>query len=487
MNKLSHKVLYEAFKAKDFRFDGLFFAGITSTGIYCRPVCKARIPKEENCLFFETAAAAEQNGFRPCLLCRPELAPALNRGSGETSLFDTAIRMLEEFCSNNLRLEYVAKKLGCSSRHLRRVFHNQMQVTPVQYMQTCKLLLAKNLLTESQISITDIAMATGFGSIRRFNDLFKKQYRLSPRDLRKEGAIQHDQQALTTATIGYRPPYQWQQMLNFLQQRAIPGVEIVKEARYARAFSYTSATNKKALGWVCVQHKPEKNALTLSLSNDLLPFLTQIIARVRHLFDMRCNPQSVYAALSSMNDIRAGIAVEGTRVPGCFDPFEMAIRAVLGQQITVKAASTLAGRLAQNYGDPLAHPTYGLTHCFPTAQTILSLPGDIADHLGPLGIIRSRAKTIYALAEHIEDGTLDLTEYASPKEELTKLLRIPGIGVWTANYIIMRTIGWTDVFLHTDLAIKKALAPRTEKQILDLAETWRPWGSYATIALWNSL
>lgn len=487
MRNTDNHIWYAALKARDARFDGRFFVGVSSTGIYCRPVCPAKLPKEEHCTFYATAAAAEQAGYRPCLLCRPELAPGLAPIDATSALVRKATRILEENCSNGYSIEEYAHRLGCSARHLRRVFTTEFKVTPVQYLQTCRLLLAKNLLTDTNLSVLHVAMTAGFGSLRRFNDLFKSQYRLSPTALRKQTTQKKSENGAITLTLGYRPPYQWEQILHFLAQRAIPGVETTTENQYLRTVHYWTMDQKHSYGWICVGHHPHKNALTVSVSADLLPALPHVLARVRNLFDLYCCPDAIHETLSSMNNIRPGLCVSGTRLPGCFEPFEMTVRAILGQQITVRAAGTLAGRIAQTYGTPVNTGIEGLTHTFPSAHDIAMLDGDISSHLGPLGVTKKRAATIADLAQKITGREIEFTLYMQPELEIKKLMSIPGIGTWTAHYIAMRAMGWPDAFPHTDYGIKKALSPLTESEILALAEKWRPWRSYATINLWNSL
>ena len=479
--------LYAAYKAKDARFDGRFFIGIASTGIYCRPVCRAKLPKAENCAFYHTAAEAERAGYRPCLLCRPELAPGNSITDAAATLAHRAAGMLEEACGSGQGLDELAGRLNCTGRHLRRVFMAHYHVSPVQYLQTCRLLLAKNLLTDTTLSVLDVAMAAGFGSLRRFNDLFKSRYCLSPTALRKNAPKERVQSGSITLALGYRPPYPFDAMLRFLAGRAIPGVEVVSGDAYSRTVHLADAQGRQIYGWLRVEHRPEKNVLAVTTSENLLPVLPQVLARVRRLFDLSCDPETVYESLSSMNDIRSGLCVPGTRIPGSFDPFEMAVRAVLGQQITVKAAGTLAGRLVATFGMPIKTEAGGLTHIFPSPKDILALGEPIEKQLGPLGIIATRARAIRALAAVVERGEVEFDPCANPESEMEKLLRIPGIGGWTAQYIAMRTMGWTDAFLDTDVAVKKALAPRTPKEMRALSEAWRPWRSYATINLWNSL
>ncbi|MDR2982217.1 MAG: helix-turn-helix domain-containing protein [Puniceicoccales bacterium] len=486
-HKSESQVWYAAFKRKDTRFDGRFFVGVASTGIYCRPVCRARLPKFENCTFYDTAAEAEHAGFRPCLLCRPELAPGSAPVDATAHLVHQAAKLIEQNCAYGESLEGIGERLGYSARHLRRAFLEEFHVSPVQYLQTSRLLLAKNLLTNTNLSVLDVAMAAGFGSLRRFNDLFRKRYRLTPTALRSEVAGAGRQDGEITVALGYRPPYLWQQMLDFLALRAIPGVEVIKDGEYLRTAHFVTGDRRDAYGWVRVGHQPRNNTLSVTVEVALLPVLPQVLASVRHLFDLCCDPNAVHEALASMNEIKPNLCVLGTRLPGCFNVFEMAVRAVLGQQITIKAARTLAGRFVNAYGTPVQTGVEGLTHVFPSPGGIVALRGSIENHLGPLGITGVRAKAIWGLAQALVRGDVDFKFCAQPEEEVQKLMALPGIGAWTAQYIAMRAMGWPDAFPDTDYGVKKALAPRTAKEISTMAANWRPWRSYATINLWNSL
>jgi len=475
---------YAAFKAKDARFDGRVFIGVLSTGIYCRPVCKAKLPKPENCAYYETAAAAEQAGFRPCLLCRPELAPGNAPIDATVSLAHRAARLLEEQCGSGQNMCELAQKLGCSDRHLRRAFVTEFAVSPVQFLQTCRLLLAKKLLTDTDLPITDVSIAAGFGSLRRFNDQFKKQYRLAPTALRRQTTTAIESNPGITLALGYRPPYQWQRILHFLSQSAIPGVATVFNNTYARTVRVVTTEQKTIAGWLRVGQLPQKNMLTVTIDSALLPVLPQILGRVRHAFDLYCDPVIIDKTLSEMNTIRPGLYVTGTRLPGCMDPFEVAVWAILGQQATINTTRTLAERFAATFGSPLATGIGGLTHVFPSPADILTLQGPIAEHLGPLGITASRARVIQALAEAFVSGHLDFSLCAQSELEIQKLLSIKGIKTWAAHYIALRALGWPDTFPHTDCSVKKALSSLTEKDILQMTEAWRPWRSYAIINLW---
>jgi AraC family transcriptional regulator of adaptative response / DNA-3-methyladenine glycosylase II len=335
----------------------------------------------------------------------------------------------------------------------------------------------------------DIAMTAGFGSLRRFNDLFKRRYNLSPTALRKRASEGKKHTSGVTLALGYRPPYHWEKMLQFLAGRAIKGVETVQNSEYMRTAHLTTAEGKPVDGRVRVGHNQKKNALTVTVSETLLPVLPKVLARIRHLFDLYCDPDAVYETLRAMNDLRPGLCVLGTRVPGCFSAFEMAVRAVLGQQITVKAAGTLAARIVDAYGAPVQTGIEGLTHIFPSPETIAALGGGgaVENHFGALGVTAARSRTIYELAVAITRGEIDLEFCARPEEAMKKLMTLRGIGNWTAQYIAMRSMEWPDAFLETDAGVKKALGSYTAKEVSEMAEAWRPWRSYATVNLWNSL
>lgn len=479
---------YAIFSAHDTRFDGRVFVGVSSTGIYCRPICRVKMPKFENCTYYSTPAAAESAGFRPCLKCRPELAPELCPLDVSTQLARQAALIIGEDCLADSTLSRLATALNVSDRHMRRVFIKEFGIPPVQYLQTRRLLLAKSLLTDTQLQVTDVALSAGFGSVRRFNDLFKKHYKLTPTSLRKNNSAAMAQHKPDTITLhlGYRPPYRWDQILSFLEARAIPGVEAVVNHSYCRTV-FLPYGNTEARGWVAIENNESKNSLQATISSSLLPVIARLLPRIRILFDLDCLPLEIHTRLLVMNEISPGLCVPGTRLPGAFDAFEMAVRAILGQQVTVKAAKTFATRMAAAFGDKITTPHTELTHTFPSAATIARLPGQIEDHLGRLGIIRARARSILALATALSEGAINLSPHADPEQTIKRLQTLPGIGPWTAQYIAMRGLSWPDAFPHTDYGVKKALTGMHEKEILKLAEKWRPWRSYATINLWNSL
>ncbi|NQS76875.1 MAG: helix-turn-helix domain-containing protein [Peptococcaceae bacterium] len=478
---------YQEFRDRNTRFDGRVFVGVSSTRIYCRPMCRARTPREQNCTFFPSAAAAETAGYRPCLKCRPELAPGLPPVNGPSHLARKAALLIEEngLCSDDWGK--LALSLGVAGEHLRRLFVSEFSVSPEQYRQTQRMLLAKNLLTDTHLPLAAIAQVTGFDNARHLEASFQKYYRLPPARWRRKTKPATPGEADTiTLYAGYRPPYLWDTLLDFLAGRNIPGVESIIGGAYHRTVALSHG-GKTYRGWISVRHAEKKQALAVTLPVTLLSVLPQVWTRVKRLFDLHCEPGEIYGKLAVMNEFMAGICRPGTRLPGCFDPFEMAVRAVLGQQITVKAARTLAGRVAGTYGQALSTPIDGLTHTFPTPAHIAGLEGPIEDHLGPLGVTGARARSIRSLAEKLLSGEIDLSGRTDPQKEMKKLLALPGFGPWTVNYVAMRALSWPDAFPHTDYGVKKVLAGRTAKEILALSEPWKPYRAYATINIWNSL
>ena len=468
---------YQAVKTHDPRFDGRFFTGVTSTRIYCRPVCPAKVPKRENCRFFPSAAAAESEGFRPCLRCRPELAPGNASIDAGARLAQAAASLIEDGVVNGAGLDELARRVGVTERHLRRLFFAAFGVAPVEFVQTQRLLLAKRLLTDTSISATDIAFASGFQSLRRFNTLFKERYRLTPSDLRKStkaSAVVDE----FVFELAYRPPLDWQHLLGFLGSRGIAGVELVTGKIYHRTVRI-EAKNVIHRGWIAVTQHKSKAVLRIHIAAALVGVLPHVMSRIKQLFDLSCHPDEIGAALG---DLAAGHV--GIRLPGAFDGFELAVRAVLGQQITVRAATTLAGRFAAAFGDEVATPLAGLQRAFPAADRIAALA---VDDIAQLGIIAARARTILALARQVADGELRLDPAADVAATHTQLRAIPGIGDWTAQYIAMRALAWPDAFPHTDYGVMKALGEKNPRKVLDRAEAWRPWRAYAVMHLWRSL
>jgi AraC family transcriptional regulator, regulatory protein of adaptative response / DNA-3-methyladenine glycosylase II len=475
---------YRAMQARDARFDGVFFVGVRTTKIYCRPICRVKLPLEKNCTFHVSAAAAERAGFRPCLKCRPECAPGFAAWEGSATLARAAARMMEsgEFAS----VESIAKKLGVTSRHLRRIFEAEHGVSPIRFAQTQRLLLAKQLLTESRLSVTDVAFASGFASVRRMNALFAAQYGFSPSRLRRDaGDESFAADDGLTLRVSYRPPYDWVSLLAFLAQRTIPGVEHASNDRYCRVLRLKTSSGADVIGWISVT--PIANALQVTLSPSLVPECARVLALVKRVFDVNAHPDLIAKQLGAIAK-----SAPGLRVPGAFDGFELAVRAVLGQQVTVAAARTLATRLVNAFGEALRDEARGfpdtLTRTFPQAHTLAQCEtGDVAQ----LGIVRARADAIIALAKEVASGRLDLSPTTSFEEASEKMQAIKGIGPWTAQYIAMRALSWPDAFPPRDVAILNALdLPNTsagQRAADALAQRWQPWRSYAVLHLWKSL
>lgn len=479
---------YLALKARDARFDGRFFTGVTSTGIYCRPVCRVRTPKKENCRFFRHAAQAEQAGFRPCLRCRPELAPHSVPWSIQDAsciLAHQAARLLDEpeaWGTDAPSIEKLAIRLGVSDRHVRRIFETQFGVSPMQYLQTRRLHSAKQLLTDTNLTVAQVALISGYASVRRFNAAFVAHYQLNPTQFRRQGAVDpagHD----ITVRLGYRPPYDVAALLGFFSKRCIHAIEFVAAAEpqpeMGKTFRVESG-GKAHLGWLRASFDEARSQLVLRVSDSLREVLPLVIRRVRASFDLDADPVAINSVLHA--HFPEG---DGLRVPGALDGYELAVRAVLGQQITVAAARTLAQRLVERFGEPIETPFPSLTRLFPT-PTVLAASGDA---LGQLGIVRQRQAAIVGIAQAVVEQRLQLHGGADVNATVARLKELPGIGDWTAQYIAMRALRWPDAFPAGDVALQKALGvqalknPAKETELASL--TWKPWRSYAVIRAWS--
>ena len=468
---------YQAIKAHDARFDGWFFTGVTSTKIYCRPVCTAKVPKRENCQFYTNAAAAESEGFRPCLRCRPELAPGNASIDSAARIAQSAASLIEDGAANGTRFEELAARLGVTDRHLRRLFFEAFGVSPIDFAQTQRLLLAKRLLTDTNMSVTDVAFASGFQSLRRFNALFKERYRLAPTALRKSANASTLLDEFVFE-LAYRPPLDWSHLLAFLGNRSIAGVETTDGRTYCRSVAI-NVQNVSHRGWIAVTQHKSKSVLSVRISASLARGLPQVMSRVKQLFDLSCQPAEIGVALGDLAKGHAGV-----RLPGAFDGFELAVRAVLGQQITVRAATTLAGRFAAAFGEEIATPFAEITQIFPPVDRVATLT---IDDVARLGIIATRARTIISLSTQLSTGALRLDPSADVEATIAQLRSIPGIGEWTAQYIAMRALAWPDAFPHTDYGVMKALNEKNPRKILTQAEAWRPWRAYAVMHIWRTL
>ena len=468
---------YRALRTHDPRFDGRFYVGVSSTRIYCRPVCNVRLPRRENCHFFASAAAAEVEGYRPCLRCRPELAPGNASVDAIARLAQGAVDLIENGVLDAGGIEHLSARVGVTSRHLRRIFDAEFGVSPIEYAQTQRLLLAKRLLTDTALPVTEVALASGFASVRRFNALFKERYRMPPgrlREARGPGALPD----ALAFELSFRPPYDWDAMLAFLRHRAIDGIETVAGDGYARtvAIPHRGAMH---VGRVEVRRAPRKAALRVSVSPSLARAVPAVLSRVKHAFDLACDPLVVAAALGTL-----AAANPGLRVPGTFDGFELAVRAVIGQQVSVRAARTVLGRIARAFGEPVAGDDGDpLIRVFPTAVRLAALaPQDLA----ALGMTHARARTVTVLAAAIAAERIRLEAGSDVEATLDALTSLPGIGAWTANYIAMRALRWPDAFLAGDLIVLKALGETRPARALRASEAWRPWRSYAVMHLWRN-
>ena len=485
--RLNRESCYRALAAKDTRFDGVFFTGVKTTGIYCRPVCAVKTPRESSCSFFSTAAAAEAAGFRPCLRCRPELAPyALQQNLAYAVWQRIAAGALNE--GNSERL---AAEVGLSSRQLRRVLLQHFGVTPVELAQTQRLLFAKKLLQETRLPMAELAFAAGFGSVRRFNALFAERYGIAPTAIRR--AVQktaEDGLDGLTLRLAYRPPFAWSTILKYLGGRAIAGVESIDQTQRSPAY-LRSVRIGAATGWLRVTQLAAKQQLEIRVAPALAPVLMRLLSRVREQFDLDANPAVIQAHLTQDPLLAGRIALmPGLRVPGAFDPFELALRAVLGQQVSVAGATTLSGRLVTRFGERIETPFPGITHHFPRPDILANAePADIAQ----IGLPAARAETIRNLAQFALHDGLALKPGSTLQEAVTSLKTVRGIGEWTAQYIALRALRFPDAFPAGDLGLQKAAAEEddavlrlTEKQLAKRAASWSPWRGYAALILWNS-
>lgn len=474
MNTLDPEVCYAAFVARDRRFDGWFFMGVSSTGIYCRPMCPVRAPKAVNCSFYPNAAAAEQAGFRPCLRCRPELAPGHGLIDMSSRLAQAAARLIEDGYLNGRNLVALAARVGVTDRHLRRIFEAEFGVSLLDYVQTQRLLIAKRLLTDTGLSMAQVALTSGFGSVRRFNDVFQAQYGLNPLRLKK--TVHVPGAATLRFELSHRPPYAWHGVLAFLAHRSIAGVEHIDEQCYARTLEVEQA-GKRVTGWVSVTHAPQRHALVVTVSASLQSAIVQVLARLRRLFDTGCRPDLVDEHLHLLS-----ADLPGMRVPGAVDGFEIAVRAVAGQQVSVARARVVLGRIAERFGTPVADAPHGLTHAFAMAEALASLD---AEKLITTGLIRIRAEAIIAVAREVAEGRVVLEPLVPLEETLAALRHIRGIGEWTVQYIAMRALGWPNAFPEGDAVLKKHLACASAAQLNEHASQWAPWRAYATVHVWR--
>ncbi len=485
MMDMDDDACYRAIETRDHRFDGRLFVAVTSTGIYCRPFCPAPTPKRANARFFPTAAAAQEAGFRPCLRCRPETSPDLAVWRGSSNTVTRALGLIEAGALDDANVEALATRLGMGERQLRRLFRHHLSASPVSIAQTRRILLAKQLIQDTSLPMTEVAAAAGFGSIRRFNEIFRQLYRRPPRSLRRAGIT--DQPIATTGVItvklGFRPPYDWPSIIAFLRARAIPGVETVTPGRYARTIGIGAAHG------ILIVEPAEKNCLKATIRCPDLRALPAIIARMRRVFDLAADPVTIGGHLSQDPVLAAMVAARpGLRVPGAWDGFELAVRAILGQQITVPAATRLAGKLAAAHGDTIADPVaqeLGLTHVFPTPARLA------AADLATIGMPNARRMALSSMAAAVVADPGIFGPRRGLDDAIAQLRSLPGIGEWTAQYIAMRELREPDAFPAADIGLMRALADAdgvrpSPAALLAHAERWRPWRAYAALHLWAS-
>jgi AraC family transcriptional regulator of adaptative response / DNA-3-methyladenine glycosylase II len=475
---LDPEALNRARLSRDPRFDGKFYIAVTSTGIYCRPICPSRYAKRANVRFFGTPAAAEAAGFRPCLRCRPEAAPGTPAWLGTAAVVRRALRLINEGALDEDSVEALAARLGIGPRHLLRLFARHVGASPLAVAQTRRLHFAACLLEQTTLPITQIALAAGFGSSRRFNDAFRNSYRRPPREMRRAHRRAGAEGEEVVLRLAYRPPYDWQHLCEFLRARAVPGVERVDARGYART---VACEGGHAL--VCVRALAGEDALELRVAGAPPAALLQLSSAARRVFDLAADPARIGAELAA--DPLVGPLVRqrpGLRIPGAWEPFECAVRAVLGQQVSVAAARTFAHRLVARAGLAIRGGGDGLTHLFPTPASLAGA------EVSGLGITRSRAATLHALARAVLEGRIDFG--AAPNELVAAMAALPGIGPWTAQYVLMRALAEPDALPNADLVLRRVAGNGagmlSGRQLEERARDWQPWRSYAVVHLWRA-
>lgn len=479
------EVCYRALQSRDARFDGLLFVGVTSTGIYCRPVCPARTPMFENCRFFGSAAAAQEAGFRPCLRCRPETAPELASWRGTSNTVSRALALIADGAldEDGANVEALAERLGLGERQLRRLFLQHLGASPVAIAQTRRVLFAKHLIQETRMSMTEVALAAGFGSVGRFNEIFRDLFHRPPSALRrKTSAGAGGAETGVAIRLRYRPPYDWDSMIEYLQARAIPGVEVVENGTYQRTVEMDGF-----VGSVEVTHLPRHKSLGVAIRFPNVQSLPAIVTRVRRLFDVGADIETIDEHLSRDPLLAPFVARRpGLRAPGGWDGFELAVRAILGQQVSIAAARRLAGQLVALHGRPVSetfvsHPK--LSHAFPTAERLASTKA-----IG-LGMPLARLSSLKALAEAAAADPNLFRPFGTIEEAIVRLRTIRGVGEWTAQYVAIRALREMDAFPASDIGLLRGAAivdgtRPTSASLLNRAESWRPWRAYAAQHLW---
>ena len=470
--ELDRRVCDRARRSRDARFDGKFFIAVTSTRIYCRPICPARSPKDENIRYYATAAAAQAAGFRPCLRCRPEASPGTPAWFGTSSVVSRALRLIGDGALDRDDVDRLADRLGVTARHLRRLFVQHLGATPIEVALTRRVHFAKKLIDETALPIAQIAFASGFGSIRRFNGEMRRTFSRTPTGLRKLSRKRDGSAECYRFRLAYRPPYDWAHVIGFLAARATPGVELVAGNRYQRTIAIGGATGTIAIG-----PAKDESALMLDVQLGDPRALLTIVERVRRMFDLGADPAVIEGQLIADPLLRRIVARHpGIRTPGAWDPFEITVRAILGQQISVKAATTIAGRIACRFGSPVISSEPALDRLFPTPAQLVDAP------LEEAGLTSARASTLRALARAVEGGAVVFDGAAT----LDSLRAMPGIGEWTAQYVAMRALNEPDAFPSGDLILRRMAGDCSARELERKSDTWRPWRAYAVMLLWQT-
>ncbi|MBB5787425.1 DNA-3-methyladenine glycosylase 2 family protein [Jiangella mangrovi] len=478
---LDEEACYRAVQGRDARFDGVFYIGVTSTGIYCRPSCPAMTPKRQNVHFYRTAAQAQTAGFRACRRCRPDATPGSAEWNVRADVVGRAMRLIADGVVDRDGVAGLAGRLGYSERQVHRTLVEEVGAGPLRLARSQRAHTARVLLETTELPVTEIGFAAGFSSIRQFNDTIREVYALTPSELRGRArrAGRHKTPGTIELRLAYRQPADLRGVLDFLAPRAVPGIEEVDGDTYRRSLTLPHGTGVAELtprdGYV-------QATLRLADPRDL----TAAVARCRRVLDLDADPQAVDDLLGADPALGPLVAAHpGRRVPGTVDGDELAVRGVLGQQISVLAARTVAGRLVAEHGKPLDAPVGTVTHAFPTASVLASV--DPSSFPMP----RSRQRTLHELTSRLADCSLRLDPGVDRDEAERQLLDVPGIGPWTARYVRMRALADPDVFLPTDLGVKHAMAglglPSDPRAVADLAENWRPWRSYALLHVWSTL
>ena len=478
---LDPEICTRALDARDPRFDGLFFVGITSTRIYCRPICPARVSVPDHRRFFDSAASAEMAGYRPCLRCRPELAPGRGQVDAVSRLARTAAQCIEAGALNGHGVGHLAGELGVSERHLRRALERELGVSPVELARTHRLLLAKRLLADTTLSVTRVAYASGFQSLRRFNAVFRERYRLSPSAVRRP--LRESREAsklvpevatgtdLVRLTLAYRPPLAWNSLLDQLRAESLPCVDVLEAGRYGRTVRIDGRT-----GVVFVADAPaNRSQVVVDVSPSLLPVLMSLLSRLRHLFDLDAQPAMVDQHLAG-----SGLAEQvgrrpGLRILGSIDGFEAAFRVLLREGVD-QGGNELAGRVMATLGDPLFTGFAGLICLVPSAEKVAEVG---AEGLTRLGVPSGAAMTLASLAKEVASGRLRLVPHRDLTATHQALLAIGGMSRQSATRIVMRALYWPDAFNSADSGLQRAAGESTASGLSAVAEQWRPWRAYA--------